>query len=69
MDTERLRKIEERIAWLERHVAAQDKAMLEFAEKNDRLQRELIRLRSRTSGAASDASGPAEPEEERPPHY
>lgn len=66
---ERLRTIEERIAWLERHVAEQDKAMLELVATNDRLERELVRLRSRLTADPSEQTGGAGLPEERPPHY
>lgn len=59
--------LEEKIAYLERHVAEQDKAMLEMAEDITRLRRELITLRDRTSSAPR---GEDElPADERPPHY
>ena len=53
------------MAWLERHVVEQDKAMLALAETNDRLRRELEIMRLRSSG---ESTGPT-PAEERPPHY
>lgn len=65
MSIERIERLEERLAWLERHVVEQDKAMLALSETNDRLRRELEMMRLR---AASEPSGPA-PAEERPPHY
>ena len=67
---ESIRRLEEKIAYLERHVTEQDKAMLELADDIARLRRELKLLRERTP-----ASGAAEPDEagraanERPPHY
>lgn len=67
MSDARIEKIEERIAWLEHHVAQQDKAMLEMAQRLDRQQVELIRLREREArvgeGGATDMT------HERPPHY
>ena len=66
---ERLKSIEERIAWLERHVVAQDKAMLELSEANERLKRELLVLRTRV---ASEPAGPNDAIDglaDRPPHY
>lgn len=65
MSTERIERLEERMAWLERHVVEQDKAMLALTETNDRLRRELEIMRLRGSG---EPTGPA-PAEERPPHY
>jgi len=67
---ERLNRIEERIAWLERHVVAQDRAMLELSEENSRLKIELSSLRSRVSGGSLPGDAEAGPiSEERPPHY
>ncbi len=69
MSEPRIERIEERVAWLEHHVSQQDRAMLEMAERLDRIVRELTRLRERSAaaGAAGEAGG-ALPEE-RPPHY
>lgn len=67
---ERLRPIEERIAWLERHVLEQDKAMLELSETLSRVRRELETLRSRVAAAAADGQAPGQAgDDERPPHY
>jgi SlyX protein len=63
---EDLRRLEEKIAYLERHVTEQDKAMLEFADEIARLRREVKTLRDRLG--ARDSSGGDMPEE-RPPHY
>ena len=41
MSEERLLRLEEKIAYLERHVTAQDRAMLELTEELDALRREL----------------------------
>jgi SlyX protein len=64
---ENIRRLEEKIAYLERHVTEQDKAMLELADDVARLRRELKTLRERPAGAAGSRED-AEPEE-RPPHY
>jgi len=64
MDETRLERLEERLAWLERHVVEQDKAMLEQSETLDRLTRELITLRERAENAPSPLDA-----NERPPHY
>ena len=67
MSSERIDRLEERLAWFERHVTEQDKAMLEMAGQIDRLKVELGRLRLRSdSGGAGSKAGPAD---ERPPHY
>ena len=65
---ENLRRLEEKIAYLERHVTEQDMAMLEFSRELDALRRELKSLCERPArGAAGD--GGDETAEERPPHF
>ncbi len=67
MTNERIDRIEERLAWFERHVAEQDKEMLDLAKRLDRTQTELRLLRER---AASAETAPAtSPADDRPPHY
>ena len=67
---ERFQRLEEKIAYLERHVTQQDKAMLEMAEKIAALRRELQALRNRAApGAGEPADQPGEGWGERPPHY
>jgi len=63
-------RLEEKIAYLERHVTAQDRAMLEFADEIAVLRKEIKALRERGSGGGSgrDSSGD-ELADERPPHY
>jgi DNA-binding response OmpR family regulator len=65
MKNERLALLEEKLAWLQRHVTEQDKAMLEIAGEIDRLKRQVAELR------AKQAEEPAAPADagERPPHY
>lgn len=69
MPEPRIERIEERVAWLEHHVSHQDRAMLEMAERLDRIVRELERLRERSAAGEvlGETSRPAL--EERPPHY
>lgn len=64
-DAERLTRLEERYAHLQRHQAEQDKVMLELAEELARLKAELGALRARDAAG----TGTPEPGEERPPHY
>lgn len=68
VSNERIDRLEERLAWLQRHVTEQDKAMLEMAGQLDRFKAELTRLKQRAEAAPSglDSGGP---ESERPPHY
>ncbi len=65
MSEERLLRLEEKIAYLERHVTAQDRAMLELTEELDALRRELRRVRE----TRAEAGAAPEPADERPPHY
>ena len=68
--TESIRRLEEKIAYLERHVTEQDKAMLEMADGIKRLSRELKTLREREAGGGGSGGGGEESAaEERPPHY
>jgi SlyX protein len=65
MENERLALLEEKLAWLQRHVAEQDRAMLDTAAEIDRLKKQVAELREKL---AADAGEPPRPEE-RPPHY
>jgi uncharacterized coiled-coil protein SlyX len=67
-DRERLTRLEERYAHLQRHQAEQDKAMLGLAEELARLKKELALLRA-AQGPAPEAGGDPAATEERPPHY
>lgn len=71
MPDERVKLLEERVAWLEHHVTQQDKAMLEQAKRLDRLASEVLRLREREQSAtyAGPGGSPPNPADERPPHY
>jgi SlyX protein len=67
--SENVTRLEEKIAYLERHVTEQDKAMLEFADELARLRREVKALRDRQP-SGGDLGGPgSDPSDERPPHY
>jgi SlyX protein len=65
MENERLALLEEKLAWLQRHVAEQDRTMLDTAAEIDRLKKQVAELREKL------AAGSGEPPraEERPPHY
>lgn len=65
----RVARLEERLAWFERHVTEQDKAMMELSELVERLRREVLLLRERTPAAGVAGGADATPAEERPPHY
>jgi SlyX protein len=65
---ERLVHLEARFAWLERHLADQDKAMAEMADEARRLRREVDGLRQRQT-LADGATDRTSAEEPPPPHY
>jgi SlyX protein len=69
--TESIRRLEEKIAYLERHVTEQDKAMLEMAEDIARLRREMKSWRDQAEArGAGPGSGEGDSmQHERPPHY
>jgi SlyX protein len=64
---ERIDRLEERLAWLQRHVTEQDKAMLDMSRQLDRALAELRLLRERAAGGAGGSQ--EMPTDERPPHY
>jgi len=64
-----LQQLEEKIAYLERHVVEQDKAMLELSERVERLKSELIGMRHRQAEPTLLGHDSAAPLDERPPHY
>jgi len=68
MSNERVDRLEERVAWLEHHLTAQDKAMLELHEELARLRKELTVLRERAESTTT-LDLQRSPESERPPHY
>ena len=71
-DDERVVRLEEKVAYLERHVTAQDKVMLELGDALARLRAELRMLRERATDSSGGGSGNAdggEMRDERPPHY
>ena len=65
MNDDRLALLEEKLAWLQRHVAEQDKAMLEMAAEIDRLKKRAAEVAEKL--AAEPGSPPAG--DEHPPHY
>ena len=65
---DRIQRLEEKVAYLERHVTEQDKAMLELTETLARMRVELRKLRERMTDAATGDGG-GEPVDERTPHY
>lgn len=69
MEDSRYLIIEERLAWLERHVVEQDKAMLELSKTNDALKKQLLELRGRSHGSSAGSAEEIFEGDERPPHY
>jgi uncharacterized coiled-coil protein SlyX len=63
---DRLTRLEERYAHLQRHSAEQDKVMLELADELAKLRKELAALRA-VRGSGPEEGG--EQRDERPPHY
>ena len=66
---ESIRRLEEKIAYLERHVTEQDKAMLEMADELAKLRREMRMLRERGERSGTPTEDDGDLPEERPPHY
>jgi cell division protein FtsB len=64
-DSERLTRLEERYAHLQRHQAEQDKVMLELADEVKKLRQEIALLRARAPGGTETGELP----DEKPPHY
>lgn len=64
-----LQQLEEKIAYLERHVVEQDKAMLEMAELLKRIKGELGTMRERMEDAAPGSGDASSLSDESPPHY
>ena len=64
-----IKRLEEKIAFLEHHVTEQDKVMLEFADELQRLKREFKTITGRIG--AGGGVGEVDPmaQDERPPHY
>ncbi len=70
-DDDRVLRLEEKVAYLERHVTAQDKVMLELGDELARLRAESRLQRDRADDAAGGGAGApgGELRDERPPHY
>ena len=64
----KLRDLEERIAFLQRHVEQQDRAMLELSREVSKLSDRLARTEAKLTQTA-DAGDQAPPADERPPHW
>ena len=67
MSNESLIALENRFAWLERHVTEQDRAMLKLEDEVRRLKRRLELLQEGLKARGQAEEPP--PADERPPHY
>ena len=67
--SDRLADLEIKLTFLERHVGAQDKAMLELHEEVARLRKEIAGLRTRVASGTPADDTPLPSDDERPPHY
>ncbi|MCC6415224.1 MAG: SlyX family protein [Opitutaceae bacterium] len=61
-----IQRLQEKVAYLERHVGEQDKAMLEMATQLEWLKREHGVLRERLAETKTPEAGQPD---EKPPHY
>jgi SlyX protein len=66
---ESINRLEEKIAYLERHVTEQDKAMLELSDEIAKLRREMKMIRERGERGGAAGGEDDDSPEERPPHY
>lgn len=64
-ESDRLRILESRYAYLEKHVVEQDRAMMEMAARLDLLESRQRQLRERVERGTDGGAIP----DERPPHY
>jgi SlyX protein len=65
MNDERIARLEEKLAWLQRHVTEQDEVMLGLAEQIERLKKNLLEI----SQQPDAETGPPPASDDRPPHY
>lgn len=64
-EADRLTRLEERYAHLQRHSTEQDKVMLQLADELASLRKELAAMRAR----AAEPRETGEAADEKPPHY
>lgn len=65
-----IQRLEERIAWLQKHVTEQDKVVLALTDDFERLKKECVALRERQEQAEGAMhQGDSLPRDEKPPHY
>ena len=64
-DADRIRELEVKIAFLEKHVVEQDRAMLELNDRLAAIEKRLQGLRDRVERGPENPM----PADEKPPHY
>jgi uncharacterized coiled-coil protein SlyX len=64
-DTDRIHELEVKIAFLEKHVVEQDRAMLEMSDRLAAIEKRLQSLRDRFERGPDNPM----PADEKPPHY
>jgi uncharacterized coiled-coil protein SlyX len=64
-DTDRIHELEVKIAFLEKHVVEQDRAMLEMSDRLAAIEKRLQSLRDRFERGPENPM----PADEKPPHY
>jgi SlyX protein len=65
MNNDRIALLEEKLAWLQRHVTEQDRAMLGITGEIERLKKQVAELREKPTAESDGPPAGAE----RPPHY
>ena len=64
---DRVRRLEEQLAYLQRHVEQQDRVVLNLARELERMRQRVERLESKPSDEGDGSAG--SPADERPPHW
>lgn len=64
-DAERIRELEVKIAFLEKHIVEQDRAVLELSDRLAAIEKRLQGLRDRVERGPENPM----PADEKPPHY
>ncbi len=62
-----IKEIQERIAFLQRHIEQQDRAFLELSKEITALSQRLARMEGKVNQLGGDEEGP--PADSKPPHW
>jgi uncharacterized coiled-coil protein SlyX len=62
-----IKEMQERIAFLQRHIEQQDRAFLELSKEISVLSQRLARMEGKVSQLGSNEEGP--PADSKPPHW